>query len=40
MDNVLIRISDEFNNEMHIDTDEANTGAIQNRDIGKILKGV
>lgn len=39
MNNVLIRISDKFVNEMHIDTDEANAGDIKNGDVGKIMKG-
>lgn len=38
-DNVLIRVSDQFVNEMHLDMDEANAGNIKNGDIGKILKG-
>ncbi|MBA4603266.1 phosphate propanoyltransferase [Thermoactinomyces sp. AMNI-1] len=38
-DNVLVRVSDQFVNEMHLDTDEANAGNIKNGDIGKILKG-
>ena len=37
--NVVIRISDKFVNEMHIDTDEANAGDIRNGDIGIIVKG-
>ncbi len=38
-DNVVIRLSDKFVNEMHIDTDEANAGNIGNGDIGIIVKG-
>lgn len=38
-DNVLIRISNKYVNEMHIDMDEANAGNIKNGDIGKIVKG-
>lgn len=37
--NVVIRVSDKFVNEMHIDTDEANAGNIGNGDIGIIMKG-
>jgi putative phosphotransacetylase len=37
--NVLIRISDQFNLEMHLDTDEANASGVNNGEIGKILKG-
>lgn len=36
---VVIRVSDKYVNEMHIDTDEANAGNIKNGDIGIILKG-
>ncbi len=38
-DNVMVRVSDQFVDEMHLDTDEANAGDIKNGDIGKILKG-
>jgi len=38
MDNVLIRVSDRFRLEMHIDLDEANAGHIKNGDIGVLLK--
>jgi putative phosphotransacetylase len=34
---VLLRVSDKFRNEMHLDTDEANAGGIVNGDKGKIL---
>ncbi|RKQ29251.1 phosphate propanoyltransferase [Oceanobacillus halophilus] len=37
-DNVVIRVSDQFVNEMHIDTDEANAGNIKNGDVGRIVK--
>lgn len=36
---VLLRVSEKFVNEMHIDTDEANAGNIGNGDVGIILKG-
>jgi len=35
---VLIRVSKEFREEMHIDTDEANAGHIKNGDLGRIIK--
>ncbi|WP_280770778.1 phosphate propanoyltransferase [Salipaludibacillus daqingensis] len=38
-DHVLIRVSDQFVLEMHLDTDEANSAAIQTNDTGKIVKG-
>ena len=38
--NVLIRVSDEYALEMHIDTDEANAACVQNGDYGKIQKGL
>jgi len=38
MDNVLIRVSDRFQLEMHIDLDEANAGHIHNGQFGKLLK--
>jgi len=34
---VLIRVSKEFREEMHIDTDEANAGLIKNGDLGRII---
>lgn len=37
--NVLIRVSDQFELEMHLDMDEANAGGISNGDLAKILKG-
>ncbi len=37
--NVLIRVSDNFRLEMHLDTDEANAAGISNGDLGKIRKG-
>lgn len=36
-DNVLLRVSKDFVDEMHIDTDEANAGGIRTGDYGKIL---
>jgi putative phosphotransacetylase len=36
---VLIRVSDNFRLEMHLDTDEANAAGIGNGDLGKIRKG-
>lgn len=33
----LLRVSKDFEDEMHIDTDEANAGQISNGDIGKII---
>ena len=36
-DKVLIRIHKDFTNEMHIDTDEANSANIKSGDIGRIL---
>ena len=35
--NVLLRVSRDFTDEMHIDLDEANTGLIKNGDLGKII---
>lgn len=37
--NVLVRISDQFVPELHLDTDEANAGGIRNGDMAGILKG-
>lgn len=37
--NVLIRVSDKYKLEMHVDTDEANAAAIRNGELGKIRKG-
>ena len=34
---VFLRVSKDFRDEMHIDTDEANAGLIKNGDIGRIL---
>jgi putative phosphotransacetylase len=34
---VLLRVSEKFADEIHIDTDEANAGAIKNGDIGLII---
>ena len=34
---VLIRVSKDFKEEMHIDTDEANAGMIKNGDLGLII---
>jgi putative phosphotransacetylase len=34
---VLLRVSSEFTDEIHLDTDEANAGAISNGDWGKIV---
>lgn len=36
--NVLVRVSDQYLPELHLDTDEANAGGIQNGDIAYILK--
>lgn len=36
--NVLVRVSKDFDLEMHLDIDEANAAAICNGDLGKILK--
>jgi putative phosphotransacetylase len=38
-DQVLLRVSKDFNNEIHIDLDEANAGAIKNDDLGLIITG-
>lgn len=35
---VQIRVRDDFENEMHIDTDDANSAGLKNGDIVKILK--
>lgn len=35
--NVLLRVSKDFVPEMHLDTDEANSGGIQNGDYGRII---
>ncbi|WP_462410561.1 phosphate propanoyltransferase [Neobacillus sp. Marseille-QA0830] len=37
--NVLIRVSDKFRLEMHLDTDEANAAGVKNGELGKIRKG-
>lgn len=37
--NVLVRVSDRFVPELHLDTDEANAGGVQSGDIAEILKG-
>lgn len=37
--NVLIRVSDKYKLEMHVDTDEANAAGISNGELGKIRKG-
>jgi putative phosphotransacetylase len=37
-DNVRIRVSPKFNLEMHIDTDEANAGAVTNGQKGRLIK--
>jgi putative phosphotransacetylase len=37
--NVLVRVSDDFVLEMHLDTDEANAAGVGNGDFGKIVKG-
>lgn len=37
--NVLIRVSDKYKLEMHLDTDEANAAGIGNGELGKIRKG-
>jgi putative phosphotransacetylase len=34
---VLLRVSEKFTDEIHIDTDEANAGAIKNGDLGLII---
>jgi putative phosphotransacetylase len=34
---VLLRVSSEFTDEIHIDTDEANAGGIVNGDFGRII---
>ena len=38
MDRVLIRVSDKFAPEMHLDVDEANAFGVRNNDMAKILK--
>jgi putative phosphotransacetylase len=38
-DRVLLRVSKDFSNEIHIDLDEANAGAIKNDDLGLIITG-
>lgn len=35
--NVLLRVSRNFRDEMHVDTDEANAGKISTGDLGKII---
>lgn len=37
-DEVLIRVSDRYNLEMHVDTDEANTALLSAKDIGVLRK--
>ncbi len=36
--NVLLRVSDQFELEMHLDMDEANAGGIKNEDKARIIK--
>lgn len=36
--NVLVRVSNDFEKEMHIDTDEANAAGISSSTIGEIIK--
>ncbi|MDR2342988.1 MAG: phosphate propanoyltransferase [Spirochaetaceae bacterium] len=36
---VLLRVSEKFVDEIHLDTDEANAGAIKNGDLGLIIAG-
>ncbi|MGI6108634.1 MAG: phosphate propanoyltransferase [Eubacteriaceae bacterium] len=38
--NVLVRVSDKYSYEMHIDTDEANAAGLKNGDILKLIKQV
>lgn len=38
--NVLLRVSKDFFDTMHIDTDEANAGGIKSGDVGKIIAAV
>lgn len=37
--NVLVRVSEAYELEMHLDTDEANAAGVGNNDLVKILKG-
>ena len=38
MSNVLIRVSDKYNLEMHLDTDEANSVCVKNNDFAILKK--
>lgn len=38
LDNVLVRVSDKFLPEMHVDTDEANSALLNNQSFVKIVK--